>query len=263
MNPLFILAIGLIILIIIESIHPILPDVAICIYFMFAYINVEAHDWLATFYLIMALFTLMFIIARSRYAIQDKPSIMIKGKRLEGAKLLFTKLLVGFMMFGFMVLIASGKKEPGSIIGVPLFAMSGPGWSVLTAALLGRTENRFIFGLFEIIKGTQLFVKLQEIATTIISMIPVLGPVLRAMLTVIFKFTVIFVFLIPVGLLCYLFAFFHYAAFNAQSVLLWWAFLVMMMWIISYIIFKDSLSADTCHYSWNGRIAVSELMSIA
>ena len=57
MNPYILLGIAFIILIIIESIHPILPDIGIFIYFLFAYANVKNHDWLATFYMFMIVFS--------------------------------------------------------------------------------------------------------------------------------------------------------------------------------------------------------------
>ena len=70
--------------------------------------------------------------------------------------------------------------------------------------------------------------------------------------------------ILPITITAITFGLFHIIAYNIVWKLIWWAAMIMTLWIVSYYMTgKDTTAMDTAHGGWNGWLTSQESLSIA
>src|SRR3990167_9197188 len=139
--------------ILVDAVNPLLAEIAIFLYFLFAYVNLEGSSNLATFYLISMVFVIAVSVARSKFSLQTKntlPSFLVGKLRIP-----IVSIGLGIGIYLIMRLLQS--STPGSIIGVPSLAINSPAFGVTTIMLLGIVENKLFFTVFNLLKDNARF----------------------------------------------------------------------------------------------------------
>tara|TARA_Y100000034_G_scaffold2862_1_gene3529 strand:- start:1182 stop:1910 length:729 start_codon:yes stop_codon:yes gene_type:complete len=225
--------------VILDTIKPLLADIFIFLYFLFAFINIEGSTTLATFYLFSILFVISVRIAKSTFTISSEPIKQFGGISLK-SKIPIFGILLGIGIFLLMRILQT--SAPGAIIGVPQLAITSQAFNVTTVMLLGIVETRFFFTMFNLLtEFKDIFFK-----------IPVLGQLFS-----IISFT------IPIAFTSILFAIFHITAYSLSISTMVFAALVMVVWIISFILTKSDLPANISHALWNGIVSLGRALGIA
>ena len=175
---------------------------------------------------------------------------MKKGGVVKGLKYHAFSIIIGIIMLGMMFLMSAKK---GQILGVAPLAVTGTGFSAwitvqfapAISLSLGFIENRlFISWLNVLLLGREAFV----------AVLTLLGPLIILSPLAIFM---------PVAVACITFGLFHIIAYAVVWKLIWWASLIMFMWIMSYYLTgKDVTAMDTAHGGWNGFLTAKEALSI-
>ena len=241
-SPILFFILALIIFIILDTINPLLSDITIFGYFLFAYTNIEGSTTIATFYLIAILFVIMVRLAKRTFSLQEHseaPIRKILGINLTG-KLPILGVGLGIGIFLIMRLLQG--VSTASIIGTPSLAISGDVFNVITISVLGIVETRLFFTIFNLVKEN----------VDIFTMIPILGVVLGVLAPV-----------VPVVFVAILFGIFHLTAYGLSLSAILFAVMVMTIWILSFIITKSDLPANISHYLWNGIVVLNRLLGIA
>lgn len=246
-SPIFVLIAVLAVFVVVDTIGnrlnlPFLSDVLIFIYFMFAYANIESQTTLATFYLIGALFVLVVKLTERAFAVSSESISKIGGLSLKRGMPIFM-VFAGIGIFLIMKLLQGAA--PTSIVGVPSLAIASPLFSVISIMLLGIVETRLFFTIFNLIGKT-------GVITEAFTRIPIVG-IVFAILAPIMSIIVVAI----------LFAVFHVTAYSLALSSLLFAGVVMVIWLISFIIFKSDMPASLSHALWNFSVSASRTLGIA
>ena len=146
--------------------------------------------------------------------------------------------IIGGLVIYFMISVIS-RQVGGNIVGVPNLAVTTPSliamkFKPVFESALGIIENTITFVVYDVL-------------------VLIFGATLLAGFSV-------FLGLAVAGLIL---AIFHVVAYNVSIALIIYAWLAFMMFILSKLLTKDSLMADTAHFTNNGVISVSRSLSIA
>ena len=241
-SPIIALILVLVAYMVVDIINPLVAEVGIFVYFLFAYSNIEGSVQLAVFYLFAILFVIAVRVAKGSFSVQSEKIQQIPGvKETEvKGKIPYLEIILAIAIFGVMRLLQGTTS--GAIIGTPELAISSAALSVTSIALLGIVETKFLLTLM----------KLMVENINLVSSIPVIG-----------VFVGIFSLVLPFIAIGLLFATFHLAAFSGVVSSLFFAFLVMIIWIISFEVTGSDRPANLSHGLWNGTVALSRVVSIA
>ena len=146
--------------------------------------------------------------------------------------------LIGGLVIYFMISLIS-RQVGGNIVGVPNLALTTPSEIALKfkpvfESSLGIIENTIAFVIYDVL-------------------VLILGATILAGFAVFLAIAI-------AGLIL---AIFHVVAYNVAIALIIYAMFAFTLFILSKILFKDSLTADTAHYVNNGTISVSRSLAIA
>lgn len=240
MHPFIPVIVTLVVLVALNSIPRygyLVTNVLLLVFFMFIGANLVERT--GTFYSIMALANIIFSLFKLGPEKEPGES-PVRGLPVK----LFS---IGFGISLFLLMFLFQSRARTAVIGVPsLLAVSGLsaviGSSMIGA--LGFIENRFVFNLFEVFRQ---FV--------FPFLVPLAGPFLM-------PFAALLLIVLPVFTAAFVFAFFHLSAFSLAVSSLIFAFLIMVIWIGSYLVFDDEPSS-IAHYLWNSVLDVGRHVSLA
>lgn len=216
-----------------------LSDLYLFFLFWFAYPNIDKP--LATFYLFGLIFILLIDLTNQVFEVEFFRSFSIGDVKFQNIGFIFLSLGIGAILF-FMINLM-GTRTGNIVIGVPQLATITTGTIASLfipglKGLLGIIENRSFFTLLNI---------LIKFGATI----PLIGVVVGLAMP-------IFPIIISAGL----FAIYHLVAFSLAFAALIWAFLAFVLYIISFILTKNTLAADFAHWLNNVVVSVSKGLQV-
>lgn len=200
--------------------------IAVFIYFWVIYAKYSEQIQMATFYLIGALF-IMVMSFTNFTKISDRKEISLFGKTFKGKYVDIVAVGLGIVFWLFMGLLQ--KAQEVAIIGVPKLAMSAQNLNPFTSGILGIIENGVIFVLIA------LFMRLPFVV------INIAGPIVPFIMGAVF------------------FSFLHSFVLAASFI---FAFVIMILWVLTYYFFGETTIADTGHFLWNFFIEISRGSSL-
>ena len=227
--------------VILKSVQPYFGSALVFLTFIFAFI-VSSQSF-SSFYLILYLVVIVLDLAISQITTTSQTvSGFNQGKFTpQGFKMVVVSLIAGVAMY--LVIKLLSRQVGANIVGVPSLALTTPSTIALNfkpvfEASLGIIENATAFVIFDIILAFGM-------------LLPLVGILIKFMGVI-----------VPLVLSSLILAIFHVTAYSVAIALLLYAMMAFAMFIMSRIIFKDSLSADTAHYTNNGLISVSRSLQI-
>lgn len=236
-SPIIAAILVLLAFILIDAFSPLLADISIFFYFLFAFINISGSQPLATFYLFGSLFVILFRVIGLGLTTEDSKEPVINLKFLKNFPFLGVGL--GIAIFAAMRLLQG--TAPGAIIGVPSLAISSQVFSITTIMLLGVVETRMFFTLLKIADRNKGFILALPVVGAMLAVaVPILGILLVALL----------------------FGIFHLTAYQSVSSIVF-AVLVMGIWIGTFLLTKSDRPANISHMLWNGSVQLNRVLGIA
>ena len=227
--------------ILLRNVQPYFGSALVFLTFIFAFI-VSSQSF-SSFYLILYLVVIVLDLALNQISTTSQPSIASKAGKVsaKGYGTIAISLIAGVAMY-FVIKLLS-RQVGGNIVGVPNLAVTTPSiiatsFKAVFEASLGIIENATAFVIFDILLAFGW-------------MLPLLGILIK-----------LSGFIIPLIVSSLILAIFHVTAYSVAIGLLLYAMLAFAMFIISRILLKDSLSADTAHYLNNGLISASRSLQV-
>lgn len=227
--------------IVLRNINVYLGSALVFITFIFAFIT--SNQQFSVFYILLYLVAIVldFAIGEIHTTSDRAMSIHVGKINVSRFGLITAQVITGLVIY-LMISIISARVG-GNIIGVPNLAVSsaselGKSFKPVYESALGIVENAFVFVLFDLIMVFGV-------------LIPIIGLFVRAT-----------VFLIPLLLSSFIIAVFHVSAYSVSVSLMIYAMAAFAIFIISKLLFKDSLTADTAHYLNNGLISISRNLQV-
>lgn len=209
--------------------------------FIFAFI-VSSQSF-SSFYLLLYLVVIVLDLAINQISTTNQVAGSYKAGKFtaKGFSFIGISLVAGLAMY-FVINLLS-RQVGANIIGVPQLQITTPtliaqSFKPVFEASLGIIENATAFVFFDILMVFGL-------------LIPFVG--------LLIEFSGV---IIPLIISSLIMAIFHVTAYSVAIALLLYAMMAFAMFIISRIILKDSLSADTAHYLNNGVISVSRSLQV-
>ena len=175
-----------------------------------------------------------------------KPGGIIKGLRYH-----ILSIIIGVVILSVMAIISAQK---GQFLGVAPLSITGMGFSAwITAQFapaislsLGFIENRMFIAWLNILLLSRPAI---QAGLVIIPFLAIFAPI---------------AIILPIVITAVTFGLFHIIAYSIVWKLIWWASMIMILWIISYYMTgKDTTAMDTAHGGWNGWLTSQESLSIA
>lgn len=150
----------------------------------------------------------------------------------------FTILCLSVGAIMYIIIATIGSQVGGNIIGAPNLAVTttsdiAKSFKPTLEASLGIIENAFVFAIFEAMMVFGL-------------LIPLFG-----------KLIMVTSIAIPIIIASFVMGIFHVAAYSVSATLILWAMFAFGMFILSRFFLKDSLAADTAHYTNNLIVSAS------
>lgn len=239
LTPLTVLLATLIIWLIIRSISITVSDIFLFFIFLFAYANIDKA--LATFYLIGLLFVIVVDWTNQPFELGIAKKFSISKFTFKGYGFMIFSLILGF--FIYIGINMMGTRTGSVVIGVPILATVTTSTIVTSfmpalTALLGIIENRVFFTLFNLVTRYGV-------------LIPVVGVAFGIGLPV-----------LPILLSSLIFALFHLTAYSIAVGAILWAMMSFALFLSSYLITGDTLSADFAHWLNNALVAIKRGLQI-
>lgn len=276
-TPLIIALIVFIVLIVADAVSYLLSSGLLFMFYMFSLVTFELSILQKIFYPLGILF---FLAVRANMGARlhtNSDSVRLDGfaaqslgtRVLSGLKYHAFSIIIGIVMLFVMFMISAQK---GQILGVAQLSAVGGTFSTLTLLFapaislsIGFIENRLFFTFLAMLReGGSVFDALTGLLTSIAIPIPILGQLLTLAMTAIAFVIKFFATAMPSVLTALMFGLFHIQAYAIQWKLMLWAASIFFMWIISYKLTGDDLTAaDTAHGGWNGWVTVNDLQSFS
>lgn len=223
--------------IILRNVQPYFGSALVFLTFIFAFI-VSSQSF-SSFYLLLYLVVIVLDLAITQITTTSQ---FKQGKfTTSGFKSVSINLIIGVVMY--LVIKLFSRQVGANIVGVPSLALTTPSTIALSfkpvfEASLGIIENATAFVFFDILMAFGM-------------LIPLVGLLIK-----------LSGFIVPLILSSLIMAVFHVTAYSVSIALLLYAMMAFAMFIMSRIILKDSLSADTAHYLNNGLISASRSLQV-
>ena len=233
-----ILIISVLVYILLKQIHSLVADFYLLVLFVFSYILTQKS--FSLFYILLFLVVIVIDLGISQFSIEPAKSIKIGSMSYKGFTMVIISAVLGLVMY----LIISGISivKGGNIIGAPELQITTSGlaqnFRPTFVGMLGIIENRFAFVGFEILNIFGYLVPLIGIAFKLIP------------------------YLLPVVITGLLMGILHITAYSVAASLILWATFAFIIFILSYIITKDSLAADIAHILNNALIDLKRGLAI-
>lgn len=218
---------------------PYLPYIAILMWFLFSFVNLETNIATAMFYSISTLLIIGIEASKSLGSLKAEQVQEIGKFRFIG-KIPYLSIALGFGIF--FVMRSLQVSSAGAIIGVPSLALTSADATIITAMLIGIVETRLFLTLWVLLKDNIQYVLA----------LPFVGQVGRFILPV-----------FPLIILSLFFSIFHRTAFSSSVSTMFYAFVVMAIWILTFQLTKDDTAPNFSHALWNGLVMSSRLSLIA
>jgi len=242
-------------LLVADAIHPLLSSGILFMFYMWGLIAFDMTTIQKIFYPLGIVF-FMAVRANLGNQLQTNATSMdtngLKtGGVVKGLRYHLLSIVIGLIILSVMAIISSTK---GQFLGVAPLSVTGAGFSAwITAQFapaislsLGFIENRMFIAWLSILllsKGA---------LQVVLSLIPILGMIAPLSL------------MLPILITSITFGLFHIIAYSVVWKLIWWASMIMVLWISSYYMTgKDTTAMDTAHGGWNGWLTSQESLSIA
>lgn len=195
-------------------------------------------------------------------------STQISGQQFKGWHFEALSLFGAVVLFFLANLLSSAAN--GLVIGAPQLAVTSAAtfqdkitlaMSPLLSGALGFIENGFFLAVLNIlIAGRIVFMVLFRTITNILNLIPVIGPMIGAL---IMGFGEVFQLALPYITMPFLFGMFHSSAYlNDWSKMIWATMMMVLMMGSYYLSNRDSTSMNVFHFGWNSNITVQQGLSI-
>jgi len=223
---------------ILRSINFYLGAFYLLILFIFAYIITDKQ--FSAFYMLLFIIALIIDLAIKGFSVVPANQTSLLGMNFKGFTMIIAMLIFGLALYVLINVISA--RVGGNIVGAPTLQVTtnqiAQNLRPTFVSHLGIIENYFAFVSFELLNFFGVMIPLVGVA---FNLVPYILPV------------------ILVGLLM---GIFHVAAYSVAFSLLLWASFAFMMFIISYIITKDSLPADFAHFLNNGIIDIARPLAL-
>jgi len=238
-TPISILIGSFVIYLIIRSISLTVSDIFLFFMFLFAYANIDKT--LATFYLIGLLFVIVVDWTNQPFEIGIAKQFKMSSFTFKGYGFMIFSLILG--LFIYLAINLMGTRSGSVVIGVPILATITTSTIIASfmpalTALLGIIENRVFFTLFLLLSKFGLLIPFVGLLFSI------LPPVFALLLT------------------AFIFAMFHLTAYSIVIGAIIWAMLSFTLFLSSYLITGDTLSADFAHWLNNALVAIQRGIQI-
>lgn len=192
------------------------------------------------FYILIYLIAVIIDLAIRGFDVTSSSQANLFGMDLKGLGMIIAMLVLGLVIY--LVISVISSRVGGNIIGAPQLQVTA---SEIAQNLrptfvshLGIVENHFAFVAFEVLNFFGVLIPLVGIA---FQLVPYVLPV------------------VVVGLIM---GVFHVVAYSVALSLLIWASFAFMVFVISYVMTKDSLPADFAHFLNNGLIDISRPLAL-
>ena len=210
-------------------------DLYLFIIFIFAF--VVSNREFSAFYILLFVIAMVIDLAVHKFSIEPAQGAF----GVKGLSFILFQLVAGVVIYVAISLIST--SQGGNIVGAPQLGISSTSTMAQNmrptfVSHLGIIENRIAFVIFEVLALTFVAVPFLGLLS---SMIPLVLPT------------------VVTGLIM---GIFHVAAYSVAFGLLIWASLAFMLFVVSYVLTKDSLAADMAHFLNNGVIDVNRGLSI-
>lgn len=233
-----IMVVSFIFYLILRSVNFYLGAFYLLVLFIFAYIVTDKQ--FSAFYILLYIIALITDLAIKQFDVMPTTSISLLGMNLKGFTMIIAMLIFGLMLYLIISLISA--RVGGNIVGAPSLQVTtsniAQNFRPTFVSHLGIIENFFAFVMFEVLNVFGI-------------MLPLIG--------IVFK---LIPYLVPVFVVSFVMAIFHITAYSVALSLLLWASFAFMMFIISYIITKDSLPADVAHLINNGILDLQKPLAL-
>lgn len=233
------------------------------VYFFFIYANVDER--VAPFYLFMAIVVLVFIVVKNRgigINVQNSNAINVPNleggqTKVKGPQFYILNMVLGIGVFFLMrsMLATEATDRLQAFLGVPLLSIAAlkANLGFVSTMALGNIENKFLIIVYEFLKLLRDILALvgSGLLMILFGWLPFLLPfVVPASI-----FLGLFIQILgPITLASVLFAIFHLAAYELVFGALFFAWSVMMIWLVLYEVTGNDIAMNVAHSLWNAFI---------
>lgn len=232
-----------------------LVNFPLLLYFAFSYANIDQevapyYGWMAG---VILTYTLVGF-AVSRLRVDNADSMKLNGTTIRGPAYYIFNIALGLGTVVFMRLLLSNQPDDKlqAFLGVPVLSLAAlqSNLSYVTTMALGAIENKFIVITLKFFQTLRKVIvqSTTNIMLLIFGWIPFLNFILIPL--TIFISTVLLL-LGPILLSAALFAIFHLAAYNLVFGALFFAFTVMLIWLVLYMVTGNDIVMNVGHMGWN------------
>lgn len=238
-----------------DMIHPILCAGILFMFYMWGLIAFDMTLLQKVFYPIGIVFFMAAKANLGKDLQTNATSMDVNGVKpggiVKGLKYHVLSIIIGIVILFVMTIISSSK---GQFLGITPLSVTGVGMSAwITAQFapaislsLAFIENRMFIAWLNILLLSRPAI---QIGLTLIPLLGFLAPISL---------------ILPIVITAATFGLFHIIAYNVMWSLIWWASMIMIIWIISYYLTgRDTTAMDTAHGGWNGWLTAKESLSIA